>query len=67
MIEAVIIALIYICVAAAIIYLIFYVLSAVVGWQIPAQIVKIVWIIFALLALLWLLRAVLPGLGVALP
>jgi hypothetical protein len=67
MIEAVIVALIYICVAAAIIYLVIYVLSAVVGWSIPAKVVQIIWVIFLLLAILWLLRAVLPGLGVALP
>jgi hypothetical protein len=67
MIEAVIIALIYICVAALILWLVLYVLQTVVGWAIPAKIVQIIWVIFALLALLWLLRAILPGLGVSLP
>lgn len=67
MIEAVIVALIYICVAALIIWLVLYVLNSVMGWAIPAKVVQIIWVIFALLAILWLLRALLPGLGVALP
>lgn len=67
MIEAILIALIYICVAALIIWLVIYVLQTVVGWQIPAKVVQIVWVIFALLAVLWLLRAILPGIGVSLP
>jgi len=67
MIEAVISALIYICVAALILWVVFYVLETVLGWPIPGKVVQIIWVIFALLALLWLLRAVLPGLGVALP
>lgn len=66
-VEAVIIALIYIAVAALVIWLVLYVLNSVMGWSIPAQVVKIIWIIFALLAILWLLRAILPGLGVSLP
>jgi hypothetical protein len=67
MIEAVIVALIYICVAALVIWLVLYVLRTVIGWEIPAKVDQIVWVIFALIAILWLLRAVLPGLGVALP
>jgi formate hydrogenlyase subunit 4 len=67
MIEGIVFALIYICVAALVIWIILWVLNSVVGVALPAQVVKIVWVIFALLALLWLLRAVLPGLGVALP
>jgi hypothetical protein len=46
---------------------VFYVLDTVIGWAIPWKVQQIVWVIFALLALLWLLRAVLPGLGVSLP
>jgi hypothetical protein len=67
MIEAIIIALIYICVAALIIWLVLYVLDSVMGWKIPAKVVQIIWVIFALLAVLWLLRAILPGIGVSLP
>jgi len=67
MIEAVIIALIYIVVAALIIWLVLYVLNSVMGVAIPERVVQAIWIIFMLLAVLWLLRAVLPGLGVSLP
>jgi hypothetical protein len=69
MIEAVIIALIYIAVAAGVVWLIIYVFDSVVGKPIPAKIQQIIliWIVFLLLALLWLLRAILPGIGVALP
>ena len=67
MIEAVIIALIYIVVAALVIWLVLYVLNSVMGVAIPERVVQAIWIIFMLLAVLWLLRAVLPGLGVSLP
>lgn len=67
MIEAIIIALIWICIAALVLWLVIYVLRTVIGWQVPTKIEQIVWVIFALIALLWLLRAVLPGFGVALP
>ena len=67
MIEAVIIALIWICAAALVVWLVLYVLQSVIGWEIPAKIIQIIWVIFALLALLWLLRAVMPGIGVSLP
>lgn len=67
MIEAVLIALIYIAVAALVVWLVIYVLNTVVGWQLPAKVIQIIWVIFALLAILWLVRAILPGAGVALP
>lgn len=67
MIEGIIIALVWICVAAAIVWLVIYVFDSVIGKPIPPRIQSIIWVIFLLLALLWLLRAVLPGLGVALP
>jgi len=67
MIEAVLIALIYIVVAAIVVWLVLYVFATVIGWQIPAKVVQAIWVVFALLAILWILRAILPGLGVALP
>lgn len=67
MIEAVLIALIYIVVAAIIVWIVLYVLNTVMGWQIPDKIIQLIWVAFALLAILWLLRAILPGIGVALP
>lgn len=67
MIESLIMLLIYICVGAGVIWLFFYVLGAVLGVTVPAQIQKIVWVIFLLVVLLLILRLVLPHLGVALP
>ena len=67
MIESVIVLLIWICVIAGLIWLVLYVIQSVAGWSIPGQLVKIVWIIFALVVLLLVLRLVLPHLGVALP
>ena len=67
MIEAILIALIYVCVAAAVIWIVIYVFNRVVGEPIPARVQSIIWVVFMLLALLWLLRAILPGLGVSLP
>jgi hypothetical protein len=49
------------------VWLVLYVLQSIMGWQIPAKIIQIIWVIFALLAILWLLRAVMPGIGVSLP
>ena len=67
MIEGVLVALIYIAVAALVVWLVIYVLNTVMGWALPAKVVQIIWVIFVLLAVLWLLRAILPGAGVVLP
>jgi bacteriorhodopsin len=62
MLESVITLLIYICVVALVIYLVIWVLSS-VGVSLPPQVVKILWIIFALIVLLMLLRLLLPHSG----
>jgi formate hydrogenlyase subunit 4 len=67
MIEAIIMLLIWVCVIAGVIWLVLYVLNSVLGWTLPEQIVRIVWVIFALIVLLLILRLVLPHLGVSLP
>lgn len=61
MIETLIGLLIQVCLVALVIYVILWVLSA-VGIQLPARVVQIIWIIVALVVILWLVRA-LPGLG----
>lgn len=61
MLESIILLLIYVCVAALVIYLIFWVLGA-VGVPIPPMVVKIVWIIFGLVVLLLILKMLLPPL-----
>ena len=65
-IEAVIIALIVIAVLALVVWLVFWVLSS-VGVPLPAQVQRIVWIIFALVCILILLRMLLPAAGLRLP
>ena len=60
MIEAVIYALIYICLLALVIYLIIWVLSTVVGVALPPKVVQIIWVIFALVCILILVQMVLP-------
>lgn len=67
MLESVITLLIYVCVLALVIYIVLWVLSQ-VGIALPPQVVKIIWIILALIVLLWFLRiflghGVIPGLN----
>lgn len=65
MIEAIITLLIYVCVLALVVYLVLWVLGQ-VGIAIPVQVVKIVWVIVALVALLLIVRMMM-GSGVAWP
>lgn len=66
MIESVIYFLIYVCVLALIIYAVIYVLRDVIGLPIPAKVIQILWVIVALIVLLWLVQMVLGG-GLHLP
>lgn len=61
MLTAVITFLIYICFFAIAIYLIIWVLRDIIGLPIPAKVIQILWVIVALVALLWLVQMVLPG------
>lgn len=61
MAASVITFLIYICVLALVIYLIIWVLTDVIGLPIPAKVIQILWVIVALVAILWLVQMVLPG------
>lgn len=63
MIESVIFFLIYICVIALVIYLVVYVLRDVLGVPIPPKVIQILWVIVALVAILFLVRLVLPMAG----
>lgn len=60
MIESIIMLLIWVCVLALVVYLVLWVLGA-LGIPVPAQVVKIVWIIFALIVLLLIVRMLLGG------
>ena len=66
MIEAIIMMLIYVCVIALVFYLVIWVLTNVVGVPIPAKVIQIIWVIFALIVILLLWRALVGG-GLSLP
>ena len=66
MIETVITLLIYICVIALVFYLVVWVLTTVIGVPIPAKVIQIIWVIFALIVILLLWRALAAG-GLSLP
>ncbi len=63
MLASVITFLIYICVLALVIYLVIWILRDVLGLPIPAKVIQILWVIVALIVILWLVQMVLPGGG----
>jgi hypothetical protein len=66
MLTAIITLLIYICLVALVIYLVLWVLQTVVGLALPAKVIQILWVIFALIVVLLLVQIVLGG-GSSLP
>lgn len=60
MLEAIISLLIYVCIFALIVYLVIWVLG-IVGVPLPAKVIQILWVIFALIVLLMLVRMFLGG------
>lgn len=58
MLSSVIMFLISVCVLALIIYLVLWVLTDVVGLPIPAKVIQILWVIVALIVILWLVQLV---------
>jgi len=67
MLVSVITFLIYVCILALVIYLIIWVLRDVVGLPIPEKVIQILWVIVALIVILWLVQLVLGGGGFRLP
>jgi hypothetical protein len=67
MLTTVITLLIYICVVALVFYLVIWILRDVVGLPIPAKVIQILWVIFALIVILWIVQAFLGGGGFRLP
>ena len=63
MLASVITFLIYVCVLALVIYLILWVLRDVLGLPIPEKVVQILWVIVALIVILWLVQMVSGGGG----
>lgn len=62
MIQSVIMFLISVCIIALVFYLIIWVLRDVIGLPLPAKVIQILWVIFALIVLLFLVNLVL-GIG----
>lgn len=67
MLTAIITLLIYVCVVALVIYLVIWVLRDVVGIVLPERVIKILWVIFALVILLYLVQMLLGGGALHLP
>ena len=67
MLASIITLLIYICVVALVFYLIIWVLRDVVGLPIPAKVIQIIWVIFALIVILWIVQTFLGGGSFRLP
>jgi hypothetical protein len=61
MLASVITFLIYICLLAIVIYLVIWVLRDIVGLPIPEKVIQILWVIVALIAILWLVQMVVGG------
>jgi hypothetical protein len=66
-IASVITFLIYVCVLALVIYLIIWVLRDVIGLPIPAKVIQILWVIVALIVILWLVQMLVGGGGFHVP
>lgn len=63
MIESVIMAMIYLVLMAIAVYIVLWVLAE-IGITIPANIMKLLWVIVVLVALLMVVRTFLPAIGV---
>jgi len=61
MLTSVITFLIYLCLLAIVIYLVIWVLRDVIGLPIPEKVVQLLWVIVALIAILWLVQMVMGG------
>ena len=61
MLEAVVYALIYLALVVLCVYIILWVIGE-LGIALPAQVVKIIWLIVALIAILFVVQTILPGL-----
>ncbi len=62
MFESIIMLLIYVCLLAAVVYLVIWVLGQ-LGVALPAMVIKILWIIVALVVILLLFRMIGPALS----
>jgi len=63
MLASVITFLIYLCLLAIVIYIVIWVLRDVIGLPIPEKVIQLLWVIVALIAILWLVQMVVGGGG----
>jgi heme A synthase len=56
MAESLISFLISVCLLVLVIYLVVHVLTVVLEWPIPAKVIQILWVIVALIVILWLVQ-----------
>lgn len=61
MLASVIMFLISVCILALVIYLIIWVLRDVIGLPIPEKVIQILWVIVALIVILWLVQLLTGG------
>lgn len=61
MIESVIAVLIGACILALIVYLVLWVVRDLIGVAIPPKIIQIIWVIVALIIILWLVQLLIGG------
>ena len=67
MLASVITFLIYLCLLAIVIYLVIWVITDVIGLPIPGKVIQLLWVIVALVAILWIVQLVAGGGGFRLP
>lgn len=66
MLTTVVTFLIWLCILALIVYLVIWVVRDIIGVPIPAKVIQILWVIVALVVILWLVQ-LLAGGGLHLP
>ena len=63
MLVSVIVFLIYLCLLALVIYLVIWIVRDVIGVPIPQKVIQILWVIVALIVILWLVQLITAGGG----
>lgn len=55
--EGILVLLIYLAILAIFIYIVIWALQSIVGIALPGRVIQLVWVIFVLVALLWLVQS----------
>jgi hypothetical protein len=61
MLTSVITFLIYLCLLAIVIYIVIWVVRDVIGVPIPERVIQLLWVIVALIVILWLVQLIAGG------